>query len=342
MVQEGVQAIDLRPNAQRAPLRVPFVDLQRQSRDLRAELEAAFVSVLDRAAYTMGPELSAFEGEFADLCGCEYAVGVSSGTDAVKLALLGAGVEPGDEVIVPVNTFIATAEAVIHAGGVPVFTDVDIDTWCMTADAARPHLTWDTKAIVAVDLFGNPAPYNDLYRLGLPVIEDACQAAGATYMTKMCGAFGNAAAFSFYPSKTLAACGDGGAVTTDDDEIARRVRLLRHHGSADGTVHHEVGGTHRLDELQAAALRLRLHDLDATVQDQRREAWQLREAGHRLQIETAGGESSWHRHVTCELGATGRRYYDPPLHLQPSMRPYWRCPLPVAERFARRNVCLSS
>jgi dTDP-4-amino-4,6-dideoxygalactose transaminase len=213
----------------------------------------------------------------------------------------------------------------------------------MTAETARPHLNWGTKAIIAVDLFGNPAPYNDLYRLGLPVIEDACQAVGSTYMTKMCGAFGAAAAFSFYPSKNLAGCGDGGAVTTDDDEIARRVRLLRHHGSEDGRCHQEIGGTHRLDELQAAALRVRLPSLPDRIAVQREQARALMAEGHVLQAETGGAESSWHRHVTCEGDRQrgGRRYYETPLHQQPSMHRYWRCELPNAERFARTNVCLS-
>lgn len=311
----------------------------------RMAILAAWREVLDSGTFVLGEQLAAFESEFASYIGVKHCIGVSSGTDALTL-ILRATIKPGDEVVVPALTFIATAEAVIHAGGVPVFCDVDRDTWCMTAETAYRQVTGKTAAILPVHLFGNPAPMAEFLpyvEQGIPVIEDACQAAGSSYEGTMCGALGDAAAFSFYPSKNLAGVGDGGAVTTDDDEIAHRVRLFRHHGSADGQVHEQIGGTHRLDELQAAALRVRLAGLPERIATQRVQAELLKARGHQLQRETTGGTSSWHRFVTCEgdRQGGGRRYYEPPLHMQPSMRPYWRCELPNAERFARRNECVS-
>jgi dTDP-3-amino-3,4,6-trideoxy-alpha-D-glucose transaminase len=302
---------------------------------------ASWRAVLESGRFVLGPQLEAFEEEFASYVGVKHCIGVSSGTDALAL-ILRSTIAPGDEVLIPALTFIATAEAVIHAGGIPVFADVDEDTYCLTLETALPHVTSKTAAIVPVHLFGNPAPIDELNDFDLPVIEDACQAAGSTYHGAMCGSLGDAAAFSFYPSKNLAGCGDGGAITTDDGHIAERVRLFRHHGSRDGLTHFEVGGTHRLDELQAAALRIRLNGLPDRIAVQREQARVLIAEGHVLQVETGGADSSWHLHVTCEdTGCSGRRYYDPPLHQQPAMRPYWRCPLPNAERFARTNVCLS-
>jgi dTDP-3-amino-3,4,6-trideoxy-alpha-D-glucose transaminase len=315
----------------------------------RDRLLAAWATILDDDTYVLGQHGEAFERELADYIEVDHAIGVSSGTDALALILKAVGVD-GHEVLVPALSFIATAEAVIHAGGIPVFCDVDPTTWTMTPETAAPHLSERTRAIVAVHLFGNPAPVFDLYGMsylragGTPIIEDACQAIGSTLDGMKCGGLTVAAAFSFYPSKTLRGCGDGGAVTTDDPDLAEKIRRLRHHGSEDGRLHTEVGGTHRLDELQAAALRIRLETVDEKVMAQREEAVELSNQ-FPLQQETLGGRSSWHRHVALfDNGAAaplGRRFYDPPLHLQPSMRPYYRGPLPVAEDFARRNVCLS-
>ena len=305
------------------------------------EILSAWGEVLHSGCFVLGPQLEAFEEEFAAYLGVKHCIGVSSGTDALTL-ILRATIRPGDEVLVPALSFIASAEAVIHAGGIPVFTDVDSDTWCMTGETIEPHLTGRSAAVLPVHLFGNPAPINDFDDLELPVIEDACQAVGSRYLGAMCGALGEAAAFSFYPSKNLAGCGDGGAIVTDSPHVADRVRLLRHHGSSDGRTHFEVGGTHRLDELQAAALRIRLRALPDRLAVQREQARALQAEGHVLQAETGGGDSSWHLHVTCEgTDRRGRRYYDPPLHQQPAMKPYWRCDLPNAEQFARTNVCLS-
>ncbi len=206
-------------------MHVPFVDLKRQSADLRDEYEPVLWSVIDRAAYSLGPELVHFEHAFAEFCECDEAVGVSSGTDAVKLALLGAGVRPGDEVIVPVNTFIATAEAVSHLGATPVFVDCLADDALIDPERLEPAITDKTTAILPVHLYGQPADMDAILevaaRHGLAVVEDACQAHGARYKGRAVGSFGVAAAFSFYPGKNLGALGDGGAVTTSDPKVAQ-------------------------------------------------------------------------------------------------------------------------
>lgn len=310
----------------------------------RQRILDAWADILDNDAYVLGHQGEAFERELADYVDADHAIGVSSGTDALALILKAIGVADR-EVLVPALSFIATAEAVVHAGGIPVFADVDPETWNLTAATVEPHLGAHTAAVVAVHLFGNPVDVTALRCVAgqTPIVEDACQAIGATLGFGRCGALGDAAAFSFYPSKTLPGCGDGGAVTTDDFELAEQIRRLRHHGSVDGSLHLEVGGTHRLDELQAAALRIRLETLDDRVAEQRKRADEL--SHFDLQHETLGARSAWHRHVAllddADTAPAGRRFYDPPLHLQPSMYSYYRQPLPVAEDFARRNVCLS-
>lgn len=294
----------------------------------RAEVLAAFERVIDSGRYVLGPELEAFERELAEYVGTKFAVGVSSGTDALTIALRSIGVE-GREVIVPALTFFATAEAVIHAGATPVVCDVDAETWNMSAATAADAFSPATAAIVPVHLFGNPAPVDELRPFGVPLLEDACQAIGATYGARACGSLGDGAAVSFYPSKTLAGFGDGGAILTDDGQLAAHSRLLRSHGSPDNASHRAFGYTSRLDELQAAGLRVRLRHLERRLEAHR-------ERGSGDQIVSPGSRSSCHQ--TVRLGAgPGRRFYSPPLHLQPAMRPYYRGPLPNAERFARSH-----
>ena len=223
-------------------------------------------AVLESGHYILGPEVEAFEAELAAYLGVDHCVGVGNGTDALTIALRALGVRPGDEVVVPALTFYATAEAVVDAGGVPVFCDVDPETLTMTAETAEAVITERTAAILPVHLFGNPAPMQELCELaetrGLRVLEDAAQAAGAKLGGKMAGALGDAAAFSFFPSKNLGGFGDGGAIATDDDAVAALARRLRAHGSSDKEVHTEVGYNSRLDELQAASLRVLLPHLD--------------------------------------------------------------------------------
>src|ERR671923_454979 len=221
---------------------------------------------LDRVArsgrYVLGPEVEAFEEEFARYLGVRHCIGVANGTDALTIALKAVGVGPGDEVVMPSFTFYATAEAAIVLGAEPVWCDIDLETFCVTAETVRAALTPRTKAIVPVHLFGNVAPVPELRDLGAPVLEDAAQAAGAALGGAKAGALGDAATFSFFPSKNLPCLGDGGAVVTNDDEVAERARRLRFHGSKDKATFVDVGYNSRLDELQAAALRVLLPELD--------------------------------------------------------------------------------
>src|SRR5271168_1991723 len=250
---------------------VALFDTATPLRALRGELRAAIDRVLDSERYILGPEVSAFEREFADYCGVEHAVGVANGTDAITIALRAMGVGPGDEVVVPSFTFYASAEAIPPTGATPVFCDIDPDTYCVTAETVRAALTPRTKAVIAVHLFGNVAPIAEIEALGVPVLEDAAQAAGSTATGGRPGALGTAATFSFFPSKNLGCFGDGGMITTSDESVAERVRTLRFHGSHDKVTYEQVGYNSRLDELQAAILRVQLPHLD-TLSDGRRAA----------------------------------------------------------------------
>lgn len=292
------------------------------------EVLAAWARVLESGRFVLGSELEAFERELAAYIGVDHAVGVSSGTDALTIALETLEVR-GGEVIVPALTFIATAEAVIHAGATPVFADVDRDTWCLSPETVAPHFGPLTKAIVPVHLFGNPAPVDELRRFAVPMLEDACQAVGATVDGYRCGSLGDIAAVSFYPSKLLAGFGDGGAILTNHGQLAARARLLRSHGSVDNEHHRHVGRTARLDELQAAGLRIRLRNLQARL-----EQHQDRGTGDQWMID--GAESACHQTVYLGEGE-GRHLYPVPCHLQPAMRDFYRGPLPNAERFSRAN-----
>lgn len=244
---------------------VPFVDLRSGYRAISSEIDAAIGAVLESAGFIMGPELEAFEREFADFLGAAHCVGVASGTDALALCLRAAGVDSGDEVIIPANTFIASAMAVSQVGATPRMVDID-DHYLIDTSVIEAAITPRTKAIMPVHLYGQAADLGPLMALAerhkLHVIEDACQAHGARYDGRRVGTFGTAAAFSFYPGKNLGAYGDGGAVVTADPEIAERVRLLRDFGQRKKYEHVIIGGNSRLDSMQAAILRVKLRYLD--------------------------------------------------------------------------------
>ena len=252
---------------------VPFFSLTPSTRNLRDELLAATERVLDSGMFIMGPELLAFEAEFAAQCGSSHAVGVGNGLDALALALQAMGIGPGDEVITPGHTFIATWLAISACGATPVAADVDPSTYTLDPDSLARVITPRSRAVIAVHLYGHPADMDAIDALatqhGLKVLEDAAQAHGALYKGRPCGSLGDAAAFSFYPTKNLGAVGDGGAVTTSDAEIARLVRRRRNYGSEKKYIFDEQGGNSRLDELQAALLRVKLPHL-ATANDVRR------------------------------------------------------------------------
>ncbi len=258
---------------------VPLFDTATALAPLREELRAAVARVLDSERYILGPEVDAFEREFAAHCGAGHAVGVANGTEAITIALRAMGVGPGDEVVVPSFTFYASAEAIPPTGARPVFCDIDPDTYCVTAETVKAAITTRTKAVIAVHLFGNVAPVAEIEALGVPVLEDAAQAAGSRSPAGRPGALGTAATFSFFPSKNLGCFGDGGMVTTSDPELAERVRVLRFHGSHDKITYEQVGYNSRLDELQAAVLRVQLPHLEDWARGRREAAEHYVRAG---------------------------------------------------------------
>ena len=268
--------------------------------------------------YILGPELTAFEAEFAEYTGAGHTIGVGNGTDALTIALRALGVGPGDEVVCPSLTFYASAESIVNAGARPVFCDVEPDTFCISAATVRPHVNERTAAIVAVHLFGNVAPVPELRELGVPVVEDAAQAAGGALGGVRAGALGDAATFSFFPSKNLPCLGDGGAITTSSEAVAERARILRFHGSTDKRTHTEVGYNSRLDSIQAAVLRVLLPELDGWTQRRRDVAAAYERAGLGELVElpatTPGAEHAYHLYVvrsedpdSLGPGAVGRR-----------------------------------
>src|SRR5690348_10258972 len=316
-------------------MRIPLFDTSTPVAPLRARIDAAISAVLDDERYILGPNVAAFEQEFAAYLGAGHAIGVANGTDALTIALRAMGVGPGDEVVVPSFTFYASAEAIPPTGATPVFCDVDPDTFCVTPDTVKAALTPRTKAVIAVHLFGNVAPVREIEALGVPVLEDAAQAAGSLSDDGRPGALGTAATFSFFPSKNLGCFGDGGAITTNDPEIADRCRMLRFHGSYDKTSFAHIGWNSRLDELQAAVLRVQLPHLGGWADGRRAAARHYEEAGLgdvvQLPTPTAGARPAWHlymvRHEAIErvasaLGERGighKAYYRVPTHRQPAM-----------------------
>ncbi len=314
--------------------------------------------MIARGTYVLGPEDDAFEQELASYLGVRHVVSVANGTDAITIALRALGVRPGDEVVVPAFTFYATAEAIAAAGARPVFCDVDRSTRNVTRDTVEAAFTRRTTAVVAVDLFGLPAPVGELRELGLPVLEDAAQALGASLDGRRAGALGDVATLSFYPSKNLGCFGDGGAIATDDDELAEYARALRFHGSRDKQTFEYVGCNSRLDELQAAILRVLLPRLDGWCAGRRDGSRAYAEAGLGehvgLPALPRGAEPAWHLYVVTHpradelTGALHRRgigargYYRVPLHRQPAMAPYvdGELSLPVTDELARTNLAL--
>jgi dTDP-3-amino-3,4,6-trideoxy-alpha-D-glucose transaminase len=308
--------------------------------------------------YILGPEVQAFERELAAYLGVAHVIGVANGTDALTIALRAMGVQPGDDVVMPSFTFYATAEAAVAAGARPVFCDIDPETFCVTRETVERAITDRTRAIVPVHLFGNVAPIDDLRELGLPILEDAAQAIGASLHGRSAGSLGDAATFSFFPSKNLPCLGDGGAIATDDAELAARARRLRFHGSEDKETFVDVGYNSRLDEVQAAVLRVLLPELDGWSAARRHAAAAYEEGGLGELLDlprpVAGADPVYHlyvaRHedaegVVAALGDQGigaRGYYRVPVHLQPAMADYGgdALDLPGTAVAARTNLAL--
>jgi dTDP-3-amino-3,4,6-trideoxy-alpha-D-glucose transaminase len=336
---------------------VPLFDTTTPIAPLQAEIRERIDAVIAGGRFILGPEVEAFESEFAAHLGAGHAIGVANGTDALTLALRALDVGPGDEVVVPSFTFYATAESVPPTGATPVFCDVDPETYCVTADTVRAALTPRTKAVIAVHLFGNVAPIAEIAALGVPVVEDAAQAVGSRSDAGRAGTLGSVATFSFFPSKNLGAFGDGGAVTTNDDAIAERVRMLRFHGSRDKATFELVGFNSRLDELQAAILRVQLPHLDAWCDGRRAAAAHYAQAGLgelvRLPAVPAGTDPAWHLYVVAHgradalaaalhgAGIGHKAYYRVPSHLQPAMAAFAPAvALPGTELAARDHLAI--
>jgi dTDP-4-amino-4,6-dideoxygalactose transaminase len=342
-------------------LRVPFVDLAAQQAALSAELTDAAVRVLREAEFVLGRDVECLESEFAQYCGCAYAVGVDSGTSALELALRAYGVGPGDEVIVPANTFIATALAVSSAGATPVLVDVDPLSYTIDVAGLEDAVTNRTRAVIPVHLYGHPADMDPILEIArrrqLVVIEDACQAHGARYKGRPIGSLGQAAAFSFYPSKNLGACGDGGMITTNDQDAARSLRMLRNYGQEKKYHHLTRGYNRRLDNLQAALLRVKLNQLDVWNESRRECADWYRGLLSEVVLTPAVAdyaEPVWHLYVIqladrdelqAYLGERGIGtgiHYPIPIHLQPAYHDlgYRAGDFPIAEHTAGRILSL--
>lgn len=337
---------------------VPLFDTVTPLEPLRDRLHAAAAAVLDDGRYILGPQVEAFEAEFAAFLGARHVVGVANGTEAITIALRAMGVGPGDDVVVPSFSYYASAEAIPPTGARPVFCDIDPRTFCVTPETVREALTPATKAVVAVHLFGNVAPVAEIEALGVPVLEDAAQAAGSARAGTRAGALGTAATFSFFPSKNLGGFGDGGAVVTDSDEIADAARVLRFHGSRDKVDYEVVGYNSRLDELQAALLRVLLPHLDEWADGRRAAGRHYADVGLGdyvgLPEPVDGADPAWHlyviRHPLADplaealqrVGIGARAYYRTPIHLQPAMRP-WGGPglgLPGTDEAAAQHLAI--
>lgn len=257
-------------------MKVPFVDLKAQYLSLKDEFDAAVAKVMSETAFIGGRYAAAFENEFAEYLGVSHCVAVANGTDAIEIALKSIGVEPGDEVLLPANTFIATAEGVSNIGAKPVFVDIEPDFYNIDPERIEEKITPQTKAIIAVHLYGLPAEMDEILQIArkhdLKVLEDSAQAHGATYKGQKIGSFGDAATFSFYPSKNLGAFGDAGAIVTNDAATADRARLIANHGQAAKNRHSIIGRNSRMDGIQAAVLSVKLPHLESWLEARRANA----------------------------------------------------------------------
>ncbi len=334
-------------------MNIPFVDLKAGYLPLREEILRSVSGVLDTMNLYLGENVQALEREFADSIGVRFAIGVGSGTDALFIALKAAGVQPGDEVIMPPHTFFATAEAIIHAGAKPVFVDISPEDFTLAPELIERAITKKTKAVVPVHMYGQAADMDAILAVaaahGLAVVEDACQAHGALYHGKKCGAIGDAGCFSFYCTKNLGAYGEAGIITTDNPEIAEQAKVLRNHGHISKFEHASFGYNSRLDELQAAILRVRLKHLDAYNAARRSRASLydalLKQTAVHTPSEKPGRRHVYHLYVIRteqrdslqgflgEHGIATGIHYRNPVHLQPACRPlgYAQGSMPVTE-----------
>jgi len=344
-------------------MRIPLADLNAEYRAIGPEIDEAIRAVVESKAFIGGRFVEAFEDEFARFCGVKYAVGTSSGTTALQLALLACGIGPGDEVVTVPNTFIATAEAIVHTGAKPVFCDVHPQTMNMDPQRLREAITDRCRAVLPVHLNGQPAAMDEVQTIAeereLVVVEDAAQAHGARFDGKPVGRFGKAACFSFYPAKNLGAYGDAGAVATNDADVAEQVRKLRDHGRADKYTHRRVGFNFRMDALQAAVLSAKLKHLAEWNAKRQRNAAIYDELlsptpNLAIPVPHPKAEHVYHLYVVkvgerdrlrerlAEEGIGSGIHYPLPLHLQPAFAHlrYARGSFPIAEALAGQIISL--
>jgi dTDP-4-amino-4,6-dideoxygalactose transaminase len=341
---------------------IPWVNLTIQHQNLRSEINSAVQAILDHGDFILGQDVAKLEEEFAAYCGTKYAVGVDNGLSALELSLRALDVKPGHEVIVPTHTFTATAAAATLAGATPVFVDADPETWNIDPAKIEDAITPRTRAIIPVHLYGLPANMDMILGIAekhnLVVVEDACQAHGAHYKGHRVGSLGNAAGFSFYPTKNLGACGDGGMVTTNDAKVAETVRALRNCGQREKNVHELIPFNHRLDNLQAAILRVKLPHLDEWIALRRKWAALytklLAGSGLMLPAEPTGYQHVYHLYVIRsqqrdalqtflkERGIGTAIHYPNPVHLQPfySNGADRHGQFPIAERICNEILSL--
>lgn len=341
---------------------IPLVDLKAQYAALKPDIDRAVLRVFDGAQFVLGPAVAAFEEDFAAFCRTSHAIGVNSGTSALHLALLAAGVGPGDEVITVPFTFVATIASVEYSGAKPVLVDVEPEYWTMDPGKIESAITPRTKAIIPVHLYGQAADMDPILAIakkhGLVVIEDACQAHGAEYKGRRCGSLGQLGCFSFYPGKNLGAYGEGGAVVTSDTTLAERIRLLRSWGEETRYEHKFRGFNYRMDGVQGAVLGVKLKHLDAWTEARRLRAHeysrQLAETPAVLPSERPGSRHVYHLYVVRVQDRDGWRarltdagvqtgiHYPIPVHLQPAYRDlgYAAGDFPVSERAAAEVLSL--
>lgn len=341
---------------------IPLVDLSLQHKQLRNEITSAVQAVIDRGDFILGQDVAKFEEEFAAYCGVKYAIGVDNGLSALELSLRAFGIGQGHEVILPAHTFTATAAAITFAGATPVFVDINPETWTIDVQKIEEAITSRTKAILPVHLYGLPADMNVVLgiaeKYNLIVVEDACQAHGAMYKGHRVGGLGNAAGFSFYPTKNLGACGDAGIVTTNDEKVAQTIRALRNCGQREKNVHEVHPFNHRLDNLQAAILRIKLKYLDEWIASRRKLAevynTLLTDTNVGRPVELPGYQHVYHLYVIRtqnrdamqaalkERGIGTAIHYPTPVHLQPYYlkdgKPQYSCP--VSEKLAGEILSL--
>ena len=342
---------------------VPFLDLKAQYDIIKDKIHTAINEVMEATAFAGGPFVAQFEQAFAQFCGCKHAVGVGSGTDALWLSLLSLGIGPGDEVITVPNTFIATAEAITYCGARPVFADVEEGTFNLNPALLEAAITPRTKAIIPVHLFGQPADMDPIMAIArayrLYVIEDACQAHGAEYKGRKAGSLGDAGCFSFYPGKNLGAYGEAGAVVTNDDAIAEKIRMFRDHGQVKKYYHNTIGWNARMDGIQAAVLNVKLKYLADWNEARRAHAREYTRLLSPVEGVTAPCEADFARHVyhvyairikqrdrllahLTERGIACGIHYPVPIHLQEAYRflGLARGSFPVAEKCAEEFLSL--